>query len=52
MNDPVFLTFAFVYVFAAIATLVATFAFTPSQKNNRAMQMSPVRIKSDRDSRR
>ena len=50
MNDPVFLSFAFVYLFAAIATLVATFGFSPS-KSNRAMQMSPVRIRSDRTRR-
>ncbi len=47
MNDPVFLSFAFVYVFAALATIFATFGFT-LEKDNRAMQMSPVRIRNDR----
>ena len=49
MNDPVFLSFAFPYVFAALATIVATFGFPPDVKSNRAMQMSPVRIKNDRN---
>ncbi len=48
MNDPVFLSFAFVYMFAALATIVATFAFIPDVKSNRSMQMSPVRIRKDR----
>ncbi len=43
MNDPVFLSFAFPYVFAALATIVATFGFTPA--------VSPVRIRNDRDQR-
>lgn len=47
MNDPVFLSFAFVYVFAALATIFATFGFTINPKNDRAMQMSPVRIRKD-----
>ncbi len=49
MNDPVFLSFAFVYVFAALATIVATFGFTPDVKSNRAMQMRPVRVRKDHD---
>ncbi len=47
INDPVFLSFAFAYVFAALATIVATFGFTPDEKSNRTMQMSPVRIRRD-----
>ena len=46
MNDPVFLSFAFVYVFAALATIFATFGFT-LEKDNRAMQMSPVRVRNN-----
>ena len=46
MNDPVVLSFAFVYLFAALATIVATFGFKPD--SNRSMQMSPVRIRNDR----
>lgn len=46
MNDPVVLSFAFVYLFAALATIVATFGFNPD--SNRSTQMVPVRVRNDR----
>jgi hypothetical protein len=51
MNDPVVLSFAFVYIFAALATIVATFGFKLS-KDESEMKLSPIRIRPDRRDRR
>ena len=50
MNDPVVLSFAFVYLFAALATIVATFGFNPD--SNRSTQMVPVRVRNNRPNKR